>query len=127
MIVGSFGQSLSPGNEQRNYWHSSNVDEPGSGNLIGVRDPVADEIVGLIIEAPDRDSLIARTRALDRVLLWGHYVIPHFHLRAWRLVYWDRFGRPEITARYAHGFPSFWWIDPEKDADIQAWRHKVAR
>ena len=70
MIVWSFGQSLSPGNEQRDFWHSTNADRPGSRNLIGIREPVIDKLVELVIKAPDRKSLIARTKALDRVLLW---------------------------------------------------------
>lgn len=122
MIVGGIGQSLSPGNEQRDFWHSTKADTPGSRNLIGVRDPVVDILVGMIIKAPDRESLIARTRALDRVLLWGHYVIPHFHLRASRLVYWNKFGRPEVVAKYSTGYPSTWWIDKEKLAALEAWR-----
>ena len=122
MIVRGIGQSLSPGNEQRDFWHSSKVDLPGSRNLMGIKDPVVDALIDLVIQAPDRESLVARTRALDRVLLWGHYVIPHFHLRASRLVYWNRFGRPLVTAKYSNGYPSTWWIDPEKEAKLGAWR-----
>ena len=122
MIVSGYGQSLSPGNEQRNFFHSSQADQPGSGNLIGVRDPVVDALIELVISAPDRKSLVARTRALDRVLLAGHYVIPHFHITAWRLVYWKRLQRPEQMAPYQHGFPDYWWIDPEREAELDSWR-----
>jgi microcin C transport system substrate-binding protein len=122
MIVSGIGQSLSPGNEQRDFWHSSKADIPGSRNLIGIKDPVVDALVEMVIQAPDRDSLVARTRALDRVLLWGHYVIPHFHLRASRLIYWNKFGRPKVVAKYSNGYPSTWWIDPEKQASLDAWR-----
>ena len=122
MIVSGIGQSLSPGNEQRDFWHSSKADTPGSRNLIGVRDPVVDALVDMVIKAPDRDSLIARTRALDRVLLWGHYVIPHFHLRASRLIYWNKFGRPKVVAKYSNGYPTTWWIDSGKQAALEAWR-----
>ena len=122
MIVGGIGQSLSPGNEQRDFWHSSNADKPGSRNQIGIMDPVVDVLVELVIEAPDRESLIARTRALDRVLLWGHYVIPHFHLQAARLVFWDKFGRPANTAKYSSGFPNTWWVDKVKNKSIGSWR-----
>ena len=121
MIVGGIGQSLSPGNEQRDFWHSSRADEPGSRNQIGIKDPVVDELIDAVIAAPDRASLIARTRALDRVLLWGHYVVPHFHLQASRLIYWNRFGRPDTVAKYSHGYPTTWWIDPEKQAELDAW------
>ena len=122
MIVGGIGQSLSPGNEQRDFWHSSNAGKPGSRNQIGIVDPVVDALVELVVEAPDRESLIARTRALDRVLLWGHYVIPHFHLQAARLVFWDKFGRPANTAKYSSGFPSTWWVDKVKNKNIGSWR-----
>ncbi len=122
MIVSGIGQSLSPGNEQRDFWHSSNAETQGSRNLIGIKDPVIDQLIDMIIQAPDRDGLIARTRALDRVLLWGHYVIPHFHLRASRLIYWNKFGRPDVVAKYSTGYPTTWWIDPEKQAALSAWR-----
>jgi len=122
MIIGGIGQSLSPGNEQRDFWHSSKADTPGSRNQIGIKDPVVDALVDLVIQAPGRASLVARTRALDRVLLWGHYLIPHFHLRASRLIYWNKFGRPKVAARYSDGYPTTWWIDPEKQAALEAWR-----
>ena len=122
MIIGGIGQSLSPGNEQRDFWHSSKADTPGSRNRIGIKDPVVDALVDLVIQAPDRASLVARTRALDRVLLWGHYLIPHFHLRASRLIYWNKFGRPKVVARYSDGYPTTWWIDPERQAALEAWR-----
>ena len=124
MIVWSFGQSLSPGNEQRDFWHSTNADRPGSRNLIGIKEPVIDKLVELVIKAPDRKSLIARTKALDRVLLWNHYVIPHFHLQASRLVFWDIFGRPEKVAKYSSGFPSTWWLDKGKEKEVRAWKDR---
>lgn len=119
MVVDVFGQSLSPGNEQRDFWSSTAADEPGSRNTIGVKDPVVDALVDLVIAAPDRESLIHRTRALDRVLLWGHYVIPHWHIRSFRVAYWDKFGRPEVTPRYALAFDA-WWVDPSREAALKA-------
>lgn len=113
MVVGSFGQSLSPGNEQRDFWGSVAADTPGSRNLIGIKDPVVDALIDQIISAPDRQTLVARTRALDRVLLWGHYVIPHFHIRDFRVAYWDKFGHPEVTPEYGLGLWT-WWVDAEK-------------
>ena len=80
---------------------------------------MVDELVELVIAAPDRESLINRTRALDRVLLWGHYVIPHWHLQAFRVAYWDKFARPETSPKYALGFDT-WWVDPEKSASLEA-------
>lgn len=118
MTVETFGQSLSPGNEQRDFWSSAAADQPGGRNTIGIKDPVVDELIDMIILAPDRDSLIARTRALDRVLLWGHYLIPNWHNRTYRVAYWNRFGRPQTTPRYGVGFFS-WWVDPAKDAALQ--------
>lgn len=118
MTVETFGQSLSPGNEQRDFWGSAAADRPGGRNTIGIKDPVVDELIDMIIMAPDRDGLTARTRALDRVLLWGHYVIPNWHNRTFRVAYWNRFGRPGVTPRYGVGFSS-WWIDPDKDAALR--------
>jgi microcin C transport system substrate-binding protein len=111
MTVAVFAQSLSPGNEQNDYWASASADIPGSRNLAGVRDPVVDRLVELVISAPDRPALVARTRALDRVLLWGHYVIPQFHVSAFRVAYWNRFGRPSVSPKYDLGFDT-WWIEP---------------
>ena len=111
MTVAVFAQSLSPGNEQADYWASSSATTPGSRNLAGVRDPVVDRLIELVISAPDRPSLVARTRALDRVLLWGHYVIPQFHVAAFRVAYWNRFGRPAVPPKYDLGFDT-WWVEP---------------
>ena len=122
IVVSTRGQSLSPGNEQRNYWTTVSADVRGSGNLAGIGDPVIDELVDLLIQAPDRATLVATTRALDRVLLWGHYVIPQWHIRSFRLVYWNKFGRPEIRPKYGLGFPATWWIDREKAARLEATR-----
>ena len=80
MIVGGFGESLSPGNEQRWFWGSAAADQPGSPNLIGIKNPAIDTLIEQVISAPDRDQLITRTHALDRVLLWNYYVIPHFYM-----------------------------------------------
>ncbi|MBI2153496.1 MAG: ABC transporter substrate-binding protein [Candidatus Rokubacteria bacterium] len=111
-----WGQSLSPGNEQHDFWHSETANIPGSRNLAGIKSPVVDALIDLVIRAPDRPSLVARTRALDRVLLWGHYVIPHWHIQAYRVAYWDKFGRPAVAPKYALGFDT-WWVDPKKEAE----------
>jgi len=119
LIVDVFGQSLSPGNEQRDFWGSQAAGEPGSRNTIGIRDPAIDELIDLVIAAPDRESLIQRTRALDRVLLWGHNVIPHWHIRSFRVAYWDKLGRPGQVPPYALGFDS-WWVDRPREAALKA-------
>lgn len=115
MIVGGWGQSESPGNEQRDFWGSEAATRPGSRNHIGISNPAIDALIELLIEAPDRESLIARTRALDRALLAGHWVVPNWHLSAQRLVYWDIFGFPE-TRSYKGVSIDVWWLDAEKAA-----------
>jgi len=108
MIVGGFGQSSSPGNEQREYWHSASADNPGSRNFIGLKDPAVDSLVEGLINADSRQSLVAHTRALDRVLLAGHYVIPNWHIKTWRVAYWDRLQHPEVTPLYDVGLMTWW-------------------
>jgi len=124
MIVSSFPQSLSPGNEQRSFWHSTSADTPGSRNYCGIKDPAIDSLVDLVIAAPDRDALILRCKALDRALLWGWYVIPHWHSTYWRVAFWDKFGRPEKLADYGLDFQS-WWIDPDKERDMAGRRGRL--
>jgi microcin C transport system substrate-binding protein len=113
MVVGTFGQSLSPGNEQRDFWGSAAADIPGSRNIIGIRNPAIDALIDSVVAAPDRDALVHRTRALDRALLWGHYVIPNWHIRSFRVAYWDKFARPSVNPKYALGFET-WWVDEDK-------------
>jgi microcin C transport system substrate-binding protein len=115
MIVASIGQTLSPGNEQRDWWFSSGADVPGSRNLAGIKDPVVDALVEQVIAAPDRETLVNATRALDRVLLWGHYVIPQWHLQSYRVAYWDKFGRPARSPKYGLGAVDTWWVRPAAD------------
>ena len=124
MIVGGWGQSLSPGNEQRYYWHSLAADIQGSRNTPGIRNAVVDALIDLVISAPDRESLINRTRAMDRVLLWNHYVVPHWHLAAYRVLYWDKFGTPAIMPKYDLGV-QYWWIDPDLEASLAERRAAV--
>ena len=117
IIVSTFSQSRSPGNEQRSYWGSTAADQQGGRNFIGIKDTAIDALVENIAAAPDRQSLITATRALDRVLLWNHFVIPQWHIRSFRLAWWDRFGQPAQKPAYGVGFFS-WWIDPAKDAAL---------
>jgi microcin C transport system substrate-binding protein len=117
VIVTGWGQSLSPGNEQRDFWHSAVADVQGSRNYPGIKDPVVDKLIDLVIAAPDRAGLIARTKALDRVLLWGHHVIPHFHIQTHRVAYWDKFGRPSLVPKYSLGFDT-WWVDAKKAGEL---------
>lgn len=108
MMVGGFGQSNSPGNEQREYWHSVSADNPGSRNFIGLKDPAIDSLVEGLIQADSRESLINHTRALDRVLLWGYYVIPNWHIKTWRVAYWNRLEHPKVTPLYDIGLYTWW-------------------
>ncbi len=109
IIVQTFGQSLSPGNEQRDFWHSSKADVKGSRNVIGIKNPVIDELIDMVIHAPNRNELIYRTRALDRVLLWNYYVIPQWYNSVFRIAYWDKFGLPQIAPKYNIGYIDTWW------------------
>ncbi|WP_207485858.1 extracellular solute-binding protein [Arenibaculum pallidiluteum] len=112
------GQSLSPGNEQRDLWSSAAADVPGGQNLAGIRDPAIDDLIERLIRAESREDLVNHTRALDRLLLWGHYVIPQYHSDKNNVAYWNRFGHPAQPPRYGIGFPDTWWIDPAKDARL---------
>jgi len=113
VIISGWGQSESPGNEQRDYWGSDAAARPGSRNYIGIAEPAIDALIELLIEAPDRQSLVARTRALDRTLLAGHWVVPNWHITAQRILYWDKFGRPEVTP-YHGVVVNSWWYDETK-------------
>jgi microcin C transport system substrate-binding protein len=126
MLVTVWAQSLSPGNEQRDFWGSTAATTPGSRNLAGIKDPVVDKLIDLVITAPDRKSLVTRVHALDRVLLWGSYVIPQWHINLYRVVYWDKFGRPAVNPKYALGFNT-WWIDAQKEAALARGRGEVPK
>jgi microcin C transport system substrate-binding protein len=117
VIVGSWGQSLSPGNEQRGYWGSQAADQPGSRNLIGIKNAAVDALIERVIFAKSREELVAITKALDRVLLWNHYVVPQWTYGKTRTARWDRYSRPETLPRYAEpSFTTIWWWDPAKAA-----------
>jgi len=113
-IIAGWRQSQSPGNEQRDYWGSISADKPQTRNYGGIQNPVVDALIDKIIFAPDRAALIAASKALDRVLLWNHYVVPQWYAPYERVAYWDRFGHPETMPRLTVGFPNVWWWDEEK-------------
>ncbi len=110
VIVNWFTQGPSPGNEQINYWTSAKADEIGSQNIIGIKNPAVDFLVEKIVSAKDKAGLKAATSALDRVLLWNFYAIPQWYSRSHRVIYWNKFGRPQITPPYALGFVDTWWV-----------------
>jgi len=119
MIVANWGQSLSPGNEQRGFWGCAAAKREGTRNYTGVCDPVVDELIGKLIAAPNREELVARVRALDRVLLWKHLVVPQWHIGRFRVAYWDKFGRPESNPPYGLPYLDTWWVDPERAETIE--------
>ncbi|XSG81604.1 MAG: extracellular solute-binding protein [Methyloligella sp. ZOD6] len=118
IIVNSFAQSRSPGNEQRYYWGSEAADREGSQNLIGIKDPAIDKLIDKVIFAKDRDELIAATHALDRVLLWNDFVVPHWYSPVVRIAYWNRYTQPETLPELTPGFLQVWWYDKEKAAKL---------
>jgi microcin C transport system substrate-binding protein len=118
MIIDQWGESLSPGNEQREYWGSQTADVPGSRNTIGIKNPAIDALIDRVIFAKDRSELVAATRALDRVLLWNFYVVPQFTYGFSRYARWDRFSHAELPKYARSGLPSLWWFDAEKAARI---------
>ena len=113
MVVFTFSQSLSPGNEQRNFWSSGAADTNGSRNIIGIKNNVIDLLIENLINAKDREDLITISRALDRVLLWSYYVIPQWHISAYRVLYWDMFDQPKQKPKYSLGFDT-WWVNQNK-------------
>ena len=113
MVVFTFSQSLSPGNEQRNFWSSGAADTNGSRNIIGIKNNVIDLLIENLINAKDREDLITISRALDRVLLWNYYVIPQWHISAYRVLYWDMFDKPKQKPKYSLGFDT-WWVNQNK-------------
>jgi microcin C transport system substrate-binding protein len=119
IIVASWGQSLSPGNEQRGFWSSQAADIPGSRNFVGIKNPAIDKLIERVIFATTRADLVAATKALDRVLLWNFYVVPQWTYGKERTARWDRFGHPETMPKYGlSGFPSVWWWDADKAAKV---------
>ncbi|SHF73614.1 microcin C transport system substrate-binding protein [Modicisalibacter ilicicola DSM 19980] len=122
MIVGGFPQSITPGNEQREFWTSDYADKPQSRNLIGLKDPVIDDLVEKLIRAETRQQLDAAAQALDRVLRWGFYVIPQFHLAATRVALWDKYGYPEPHPEYNLDLDA-WWVDPERARVVNQRQH----
>ncbi|WP_419903570.1 extracellular solute-binding protein [Kiloniella sp.] len=119
MIIIKLSASITPGTEQRGFWTSATADKKGSGNFAGIKDPAIDELVEAVVNARDRKELVATVRALDRVLLWGFYVIPQFHTEDDRVLYWDKFSRPDVTP-WRGSSTSYWWFDSKKEAALIA-------
>ena len=124
MTIDLWAQALSPGNEQREFWGSKAVDIPGGRNSIGIKDPAIDQLIELIVAAPDRESLIVCTRCLDRVLSWHQFIIPQFYSGKELMAYWNRFSRPAKSAKYLPGATDTWWVDEAKDRALQRGENK---
>ncbi|CAM3993389.1 extracellular solute-binding protein [Vreelandella rituensis] len=118
MVISHFPQSNNPGNEQRDYWTSEAADSPQSRNRMGLESPVVDALVEKLIAVDSREELHQVARALDRVLRWGFYVIPHYHSGETRIAIWDKFGYPEPFPQYAMDLDA-WWVDPQQEAEQQ--------
>lgn len=119
VVTNSWGESQSPGNEQREFWSSKSADVAGSRNITGIKNPAIDKLIERVIYATGRDDLVAATKALDRVLLWNHYVVPQWTYTKVRTARWDRFGRPAELPKYGQsGFPFIWWYDANKATRI---------
>ncbi len=118
MIIDQWGESLSPGNEQREYWGSQAADQPGSRNVIGIKNPAVDQLIDKVVFAKDRAELVAATRALDRVLLWNFYLVPQFTYGFSRYARWDRFSHAGLPKYARSGLPTLWWFDADKAARI---------
>jgi microcin C transport system substrate-binding protein len=116
MTTDVWGVSLSPGNEQLEFWGSHAADTPGSRNTIGIKNEAVDKLIELIVTASTREDLVIRCRALDRVLQWHHYLVPHYHSGTYRVAYWNRFGMPDKRPDPLYGYGlGAWWVDPAKD------------
>jgi len=121
IMIATWPQSLSPGNEQRDLWSSQAADTPGSRNYVGIKNPAVDALIDRVIFTKSRADLVAATRALDRVLLWNQYVVPLFTDDRLRAARWDRFGKPDPLPNYGGAaFPAVWWWDAEKAAKIKS-------
>ena len=118
MMYAGWGQSLSLGNEQLDYFGSDAADKPTSRNYGGIKNPAIDEVIQLILKAKDREELVALSKAYDRVLLWNRYIIPGWTLRASRIARWDKYSHPDPLPEFAVGFPTIWWYDKAKAEKI---------
>lgn len=116
VIYTGWSQSFSPGNEQRFYFGSASASQEGSQNYGGIANPAVDALIDQLVVADDRATQEAVSKALDRVLLANHYVVPSYSLRYSRVAHWDRFSHPETLPTFSSGFPNIWWWDAEKAA-----------
>lgn len=124
ITTAGFGQSISPGNEQREFWGSEAGKRPGSRNVMGIDNPVVDALIENLISAPTYEDLIPAVRALDRVLTWNFYVVPQFHAAYDRIAYWNKFGHTDVDPGQGPDILA-WWVDPEKEKQLQEGMKKL--
>lgn len=118
MLQGGFGQSSSPGNEQYDFWGSKAADKPDSRNFTGIKDPIIDSLIDLVVKAQTQEDLIARVRSLDRALIWAHYVIPQWYYPYYRILYWNKFSIPKIRPQYGFKLET-WSIDKNLEKKLK--------
>jgi microcin C transport system substrate-binding protein len=119
IVTFAWGESLLPGNEQRGYWGSQAAGQAGSFNVVGIKNPAVDAMIEKVIFAKSHGDLVATTKALDRVLLWNHYVVPQWAYGKVRTARWNRFSRPDPLPKYGmSAFPTLWWWDADKAAKV---------
>jgi microcin C transport system substrate-binding protein len=119
VTTAAFGTSATPGITEKNFWGSAAAKQEGGLNYSGLQDPVIDQLLERIAQAPDRQSLTLAARTLDRVLLANHYIIPEWFNASHNLAYWNKFDRPKVKPKYVLGFMDTWWIDPAKDQALK--------
>ena len=119
IVLSGWGQSLSPGNEQRDFWGTAAADRKGSRNWVGIKNPAIDKLIDRIIFSKDREEQLAATRAMDRVLLWNHYVVPNWYFNGSRIARWNRFGLPKVDPEYGFSYLDRWWYDEGKAAALK--------
>ena len=128
VMVTTFGQSLSPGIEQVQYWHSSTADIPSSRNIAGIKNPAIDSLIKHVTESVEREELVTATKALDRALLHHWYVIPQWYIDSHRIAYWNKFAQPKTSPKYDLSFDETlftWWVDEEKLKQLPAQQNQL--
>jgi microcin C transport system substrate-binding protein len=117
IITYAWGQSLLPGSELRGFWGSQSAAQDGSSNVVGIENPAVDALIQHVVGAKNREELVAAVKALDRVMLWNHYVVPQWHYGKLRCPRWDLFAYSEPLPRYGMAaFPALWWWDADRAA-----------
>ena len=122
MIVVGYGQSRSPGNEQRYMWGSEAAQTPGTRNYMGIENPAVDELINRITEAGSRKELVDAIQAMDRILTHQFYIVPHWYIAYDRIVYWNKFSRPGVNPSQSaviNNIIEWWWWDADKTKKLK--------